>query len=141
MYEAACEPVDTCDEDKYAFKGLTAQWLGATAQVAPYTTDSIMPLLHSSAQAAAKQCTGGRNDTACGSSWTTSKFDGSTGLGQELFAMNVVVANLVTKSPGPEKADTSNATSTRGTGQGSKPSSSSSALQALSTGSGSSGAY
>ena len=97
MIEQACELHGTCDKDAFVYKGLMAQWLGATVRTAPYASDSITASLGSSAKAAAQQCTGGDDKTECGSKWTTS-FDGSTGVGQELSAMNVVLANLAVKS-------------------------------------------
>lgn len=124
MIEVACEPQDTCRTEIYAFKGIAAQWLGAIPPIAPYTSDFLLPSLRSSAQAAAKQCSGGNNKTACGFQWTASKYDGNTGLGQELSALNMVLANLAAKSTGPAKA---NSTSTRTTSGGSGGQDSSSA--------------
>ena len=97
MFEAACEPSRTCKAEQYAFQGLTAQWMGETMQVAPFTTDKIMSYLQSSAAGAAKQCSGGRNGTTCGTRWTMSKYDGKTGLEQEYSAFNVILANLAVK--------------------------------------------
>ena len=100
MIEQACEPHSTCYKDWFVYKGLMAQWLGATVRTAAYASDSITASLRSSAKAAAQQCTGGENKTTeCGSKWTTS-FDWNTGVGQELSAMNVVLANLAVKSTG-----------------------------------------
>ena len=106
MFEAACEPWRTCDAYESAFKGLTAQWMGETMQVAPFTTDKIMSYLQSSAEGAAKQCSGGQNGTSCGTRWTKSKYDGKTGLGQEYSAFNVFLANLAVKSSAPTNMNT-----------------------------------
>ena len=106
MFEAACEPEETCDDDLFAFKGLTAQWMGETTQVAPFTTDKIMSYLQSSAVGAAKQCSGGHNGTTCGTRWTKHRYDGKTGLGQEYSALNVFLANLAVKSSAPTKMNT-----------------------------------
>lgn len=65
------------------------------AQVAPYTESEILPLLQGSAAAAAKSCTGGKNDDACGIQWYKSKYDGSTGMEQQISATAVFVANLI----------------------------------------------
>ncbi|KAK4695706.1 hypothetical protein P7C71_g2099, partial [Lecanoromycetidae sp. Uapishka_2] len=94
MVEIACETQHTCDSDQYAFKGLAAQWLGATAQVASFTSDKISSYLRNSAEGAAQQCSGGSNHTTCGTQWTSSTFDGNVGLGQQLSALDVIVANL-----------------------------------------------
>lgn len=55
-----------------------------------------MPLLASSATAAAKQCSGGANGRMCGLSWLNgSKWDGTTGAGQQMSALEVVLGNMV----------------------------------------------
>ena len=94
MFEAACEPSQTCQAEELGFKGLTAQWMGETMQVAPFTRYTIMNYLQKSAEGAAKQCSGGRDGTTCGTRWTESKYDGKTGLEQEYSAFNVILANL-----------------------------------------------
>ena len=110
MIEVACEPLDTCDDDQYAYKGLTAQWMGEAMQVAPFTTDKISSYLQSSAEGAAKQCSGGDNGTACGVRWTKIEYDGRTGLGQEFSALNVFLANLAVNASAPTNANTTAAT-------------------------------
>lgn len=112
MTEVACEPAGTCDTDEYAYKGLTAQWMGQAMQVAPFTTDKILSYLQSSAEGAARQCSGGGNRTACGTHWTKSEYDGKTGLGQELSALNVFLANLAVSSSAPTNANTTVASTT-----------------------------
>ena len=112
MTEVACEPLGTCKTDQYAYKGLTAQWMGQAMQVAPFTTNKILSYLQSSAEGAARQCSGGENRTACGMRWTKSKYDGTTGLGQELSALNVFLANLAFNSSTPTNANTTEATTT-----------------------------
>ena len=106
MFEAACETITTCDADIFAYKGLTAQWMGETMQVAPFVTDKIMRYLQSSAAGAAKQCSGGHNGTTCGTRWTKSKYDGKTGLGQEYSAFNVILGNMAVKSSPPTNMNT-----------------------------------
>lgn len=112
MTEVACEPRGTCYTDQYAYKGLAAQWMGEAMQVAPFTTDVILAYLQSSAEGAAEQCSGGDNRTACGTHWTRSEYDGKTGLGQELSALNVLLANLAVNSSSPTNANTTAATTT-----------------------------
>ena len=75
MTEVACEPEGTCGVNEDAYKGLTAQWMGEAMQVAPFTTDTISKYIQSSAEGAAKQCSGGSNKTACGTRWTKSEYD------------------------------------------------------------------
>ena len=106
MFEVACEPQGTCQAEQFAFKGLTAQWMGETTQVAPFTTDKIMSYLQSSAKGAAQQCSGGHNGTTCGTRWTKHKYDGKTGLGQEYSAFSVFLANLAVKSSVPTSMNT-----------------------------------
>lgn len=126
--EVACEPSDTCDSDQYTYKGLTAQWMGKAMQVAPFTTTKISSYLQSSAEGAAKQCSGGDNGTACGARWTENTYDGKTGLGQEFSALNIFLANLAVNSSSPTNANTIAAT----TAASSKPSSGSERLWAAS---------
>ena len=133
MTEVSCESFGTCSSDQYAYKGLTAQWMGEAMQIAPFTADTILSYLKSSAQGAAKQCSGGNNGTACGTQWTKNEYDGKTGLGQELSALNVFLANLAVNSSAPTIANTT-ATTTSGkpSASSSKPSSGTQRLWAAS---------
>lgn len=78
-----------------------------TTTVAPFTFDTIMPLLQSSAQAAAKQCSGnagpyGFTNNVCGLQWSKgAAYDGSFGVGEQMAAMEVIQSNLVQKTAGP----------------------------------------
>ena len=111
MTEIACEPVETCLYDEWAFKALASQFIGATVQKAPFTADYWIPKLQASATGAAQQCSGGTDGTTCGFKWTDDKYDGSSGVGQQLGAMNVLVANLMVEGGSPDLT----ATSTGGT--------------------------
>ena len=113
MTEVACEPINTCSIDAHAYKGIAAQWMGETMQVAPFTSEVILGYLQESAQGAARQCSGGPNGTTCGTHWRDTRYDGKTGLGQELSALNVFVANLALNSSAPTTS--SSGTSTTGT--------------------------
>ena len=96
MTEVACEPVNLCDLDQQSFKAYLSRWMAATTKWAPWTYDRIKPLLETSAVAAAAQCTGGSNGRMCGLRWTDNgKNDGSTGVGQQMAAMEVVLANMI----------------------------------------------
>ncbi|KAI9753373.1 MAG: hydrolase 76 protein [Lichina confinis] len=101
MYEAACEPNGKCNVDQRSFKAYMARWMAWTTKMAPYTYDRIMEKLRSSALAAAKQCNGGESGTACGMKWTQPDFDGSTGLGEQMTALEVIQANLISKVDSP----------------------------------------
>lgn len=102
MTEVACENNGKCDVDQRSFKAYLARWMGYTAIVAPWTRDSIDPLLQASAQAAAKQCTGGTNQTSCGLRWIDNGVnDGSFGVGEQMAAMEVIQALLYPSASGP----------------------------------------
>lgn len=113
MQEQACEGVDLCDNDQQSFKGYLARWMAATTQMAPYTFDTLMPLLQKSATAAAKACTGspasgfnGLAGTACGFKWTTGGFDGLVGVGEQMNALSALMYTLVGRVAAPVTATT-----------------------------------
>ena len=54
MIEIACEPGANCNIDQQTFKAYLARWMAASVKVAPWTHDTIMPLIRTSALAAAK---------------------------------------------------------------------------------------
>ncbi|KAK6952071.1 hypothetical protein Daesc_006600 [Daldinia eschscholtzii] len=97
MIEIACEPVNLCDTDQQSFKAYLSRWMAATTKWAPWTFDRIKTLLQNSAVAAAKQCKGGDNHRMCGLKWANNsgEWDGTTGVGQQMAAMEVVLANLI----------------------------------------------
>jgi len=103
MYEEACEDVNTvgtCDTDQQSFKAYLSRWMAASTKIAPFTASYSLPLLASSAKAAALQCSGGTDGTTCGEHWTeNATYDGNTGLGQEMSALSVIQANLITQAP------------------------------------------
>jgi mannan endo-1,6-alpha-mannosidase len=102
MTEVACEPVNLCDVDQQSFKAYLSRWMAATTKWAPWTYDRIKPLLASSAVAAAAQCNGGQNGRMCGLRWTDDgKWDGTTGVGQQMAAMEVVLGNMITEVTAP----------------------------------------
>ena len=136
MTEVACESSGSCDAEISAYRGLTAQWMGEAMQVAPFTTDKILSYLQSSAKGAAKQCSGGHNGTTCGTRWTRTEYDGRTGLGQELSALNVFLANLAVNSSAPVNANTAVAKQVQASGtqsSGTTPSSSTSSTSGTPT--------
>jgi len=102
MYEVACETNGKCDVDQLSFKAYLSRWMAATTKMAPYTFDTIMPLLQTSAAAAALQCSGGSQDRTCGLKWTDgATWDGTYGVGQQMAAMEVLQSNLITEVSGP----------------------------------------
>lgn len=58
------------------------------------THERIDFILQQSAKGAAAQCSGGAEGTTCGSDWGSGEWDGTFGLGQDLSALNIILANL-----------------------------------------------
>lgn len=100
-FEVACEPNNNCDVDQLSFKAYLSRWMAATTKVAPWTADQILPLLASSAQAAAQSCSGGNTGNVCGTKWTQAGWDGTYGVGQQMSALEVIQSNLIKKVSGP----------------------------------------
>ncbi|KAL8732089.1 MAG: hypothetical protein Q9166_003043 [cf. Caloplaca sp. 2 TL-2023] len=106
MQEVACEPQQTCNYDQPSFKAYLSRWMAATTQIAPFSKDFIMPKLRDSANGAAKQCSGAPNGgTTCGRTWNTPTWDGKLGVGEQMAAMSVIQANLISKVAPPVTAD------------------------------------
>ncbi|CAL3972128.1 unnamed protein product [Diplocarpon coronariae] len=99
LYEP-CEPVGTCNVDQRSFKAYFARQLAATAELAPWTHDSIMKEFETSAQAAVKTCTAGNSGNQCGLKWTTGTNDGSLGVGEQMAVLEIIQSNLVDQAPG-----------------------------------------
>ena len=107
MYETACEPYGTCDTDQLSFKAYLSRWMAASTQVAPFIYDSVMLKLQASAAAAAQQCSGGPTATMCGQKWTHgAAWDGTSGVGQQMSALEVIQSNLVKNNTPPVTAAT-----------------------------------
>lgn len=101
MTEVACEPVSRCNLDQQSFKAYFSRWLAAITKWAPHMYDAVMPFLRTSAIAAAKQCVGGDNGRMCGLKWNLDRYDGSTGVGQQMAALEVTLACMISERPGP----------------------------------------
>lgn len=97
MTEVACESVNLCDLDQQSFKAYLARWMAATTKWAAWTYDTIKPKLDGSATAASQQCTGGDNGRMCGLKWVNNngQWDGTTGVGQQMAAMEIVLATMI----------------------------------------------
>lgn len=95
MEEVACEPVDRCNIDQQSFKAYFSRWLAAITQWVPETYDVVAPLLRASAIAATNQCSGGDNGRMCGLKWSEEKYDGSTGVGQQMAALEVTLSCMI----------------------------------------------
>ena len=105
MVEVACEPGKTCNNDQPSFKAYLARWMAATTQIAPFTYDFVMTKLRASAQGAAAQCVGGTDGVTCGRTWYSSTWDGKYGPGEQMSALSVIQANLISKVDAPVTAD------------------------------------
>ncbi|KAL7925883.1 glycosyl hydrolase family 76 domain-containing protein [Trichoderma austrokoningii] len=105
MAEVACESVGTCNVDEHSFKAYLSRWLANMTKWAPHTYNIIMPYLRASSIAAAKQCVGGKNGRMCGLIWSNNSYDGTTGVGQQMAALEITMANLIGNSSAPLTAD------------------------------------
>ncbi|KAF3209740.1 hydrolase 76 protein [Orbilia oligospora] len=91
LKEIQCQESKTCDMDQRSFKAYLVRWMGYTAQVAPYTYDTIMMHLRKNAALAAATCIGEPHGTACGQKWNIgAQWDGYHGLGEQINAMEVI---------------------------------------------------
>ncbi|KAL8833515.1 MAG: hypothetical protein Q9170_004232 [Blastenia crenularia] len=106
MQEVACEPQASCNNDQPSFKAYLSRWMAATTQIAPFTAKFIMPKLQASAQGAAKQCSGAPNGgTTCGRQWNSTVWDGKLGPGEQMSALSIIQANLISKVAPPVTMD------------------------------------
>lgn len=101
MSERACEPVNLCNIDQQSFKAYLSRWMAVTTQWVPKTAETILPLLTASAKAAVNQCVGGSNGRMCGLIWTDNKYDGSTGVGQQMAALEVTLGTQIKNRAAP----------------------------------------
>lgn len=124
MFEVACEPQMNCNYDQQSFKAYLSRWMAATIKVAPWTRSTLYPLLQSSAAAAAVSCDPSPNGATCGTQWTIGKYDGATGPGQQMCALEVLQSNLLDYVAGPVSnftGGTSTGNNLAGTGGDSSP--------------------
>ena len=121
MSEVACEPTQSCNNDQPSFKGYLARWMAATTQLAPFTNDLIMTKLQASARGAAAQCSGGTDGVTCGRRWYEPQWDQRYGVGEQMSALAVIQANLISKVTAPvtnNTGGTSKGNPSAGTGVG-----------------------
>ncbi|PSR82355.1 glycosyl hydrolase family 76-domain-containing protein, partial [Coniella lustricola] len=109
MYEHACEPYEVCDTDMKSFKGYLSRFLAASAVMVPAIEDTVAEYLGASAVAAGKACVDGAdagNGTTveCGEKWYTGAYDGNTGLGQDMSALETVQGLLAGRARAPLRA-------------------------------------
>lgn len=100
MYEVACQPAGTCNTDQRAFRAILARSMGATARMVPATADYIYSRLGASASGAALACSNTTGDNLiCGSDWASSSYNGVSGVGEQLSALEVVQNLLLPVTP------------------------------------------
>ncbi|KAL1960525.1 hypothetical protein VTO42DRAFT_7824 [Malbranchea cinnamomea] len=105
MTEVSCDSIGECNVDQRSFKAYLCRDMATTAKLVPDTYDNIMAKLRASASAAALQCNGPNN--ACGLRWTEGdNYDGSTGVGEQMAALEVFQSLLVDRVEGPANNDT-----------------------------------
>ncbi|KAK0627499.1 glycoside hydrolase family 76 protein [Immersiella caudata] len=105
MHEAACEGVGKCNTDMRSFKGYLARFLYASAILVPSIAPTVNEILSASSAAAAQSCTGGQDGTTCGQKWYVGGFDGLTGLGEEMCALETIQGLLAGHATPPLKGD------------------------------------
>ena len=87
--------------DQVSFKAYLARWLAGTSLLAPFTAGRVGAILQASAMGAAAACTAGPYGNTCGAKWYINSSDGTSGLGQQLAAMEVFYALLVNETTPP----------------------------------------
>ncbi|GME77767.1 unnamed protein product [Ambrosiozyma monospora] len=90
MYEAACQPINTCNNDQRCFKAYLARFLSLASILAPPTYPVIRPIIEASAKGAAQSCSGGTDGHTCGTNWFANGWDGNYGLGEQMAALDVI---------------------------------------------------
>ncbi|KAI2607031.1 glycoside hydrolase [Hypoxylon fragiforme] len=98
--ETSCEKGNRCNTDMLFYKGIMLRRLASAMEMAPYTAARILPVLKSSAKAAAAHCTGGDNGRMCGFRWTSGHFDGETGAAQQADVLSALLAVIDVHSAG-----------------------------------------
>ena len=83
-----------------------------TASLIPSARPAILELLRASAIGAARSCSGansnqddGSTNSTCGTKWFVSEWDGTSGLGQQLSALEVIQGLLLDFSSPPRVND------------------------------------
>jgi len=89
-----------------SFKGYLHRWLSVVTQIAPFTRESILPMLRQSAAAAVAQCTGGQTGRKCGFYWSTGQFvdpsvDKTSGAGEQMNVLAAVSSLLIDDADPP----------------------------------------
>lgn len=122
--ERSCEAPTTmqCTTDMKSYKGYLHRWMASAAQVAPFVSAQVAAALRSSAASAVRSCADGVDNgngvsrATCGFRWTTGRYDGDTGAGQQMNVLAALTSLLLDVEP--EKVGGPVTNSTGGTSQG-----------------------
>lgn len=132
-YEVACEGNGNCNTDMFFMKGYAHRWLSSATEVAPFLSEKVLPVLQTSAEAAAKQCVDnstsgddGASNQRCGFYWSNDTFvdvqdrgTGSSGAAELSGVFSAVTNLLIADSEAPATAATSgDAGNSTGTSEG-----------------------
>jgi hypothetical protein len=101
MFETQNELSSTCNVDQYSMKVCLARYLASISLLALFTVGSAPIFLRISAIGAAAACTTGPYGNMCGFKWYINGSDGTSGLGQQLSAVEVMYALLVNLTEPP----------------------------------------
>ncbi|POS73490.1 glycoside hydrolase family 76 [Diaporthe helianthi] len=132
-YEVACEGNNMCTTDMLFMKGYAHRWLASATQMAPFLAEKVLPVLQTSAEAAAKQCeensTDGDDGAAsqrCGFYWRNETFVdvedsgmGNSGAAEGISVFAAVSNLLISEAEAPATAATlGDAGNSTGTSEG-----------------------
>lgn len=106
LTEVACERRDTCDFDQRSFKSYFIRFAAASTKWAPFLAEPMRPYFLATAQAAAKCCVPGDPGVICSHKWELGEYDGITGVGEQLCALQAMQSLLITDAGLPVTTDT-----------------------------------
>ncbi|KAK9243145.1 glycoside hydrolase [Lipomyces tetrasporus] len=106
MFEVACERTQRCNTDMQSFKAYLSRFMGLTAILAPWTYDRIYEsLVNTVVNGVSHSCTGGHDGVTCGTTWLAQGWDNTSGLGQQMTALETVQNLLISQVPAPYTAE------------------------------------
>lgn len=104
MWEHQCEKIGKCNTDQFSFKAYLGRWMIAATQMMPELSMPVMNLIGPTAKAAAASCSGDGAKNSCGTNWWVGGYDGTTGVGQQLSALENIQGLLVGTAEPPSVA-------------------------------------
>lgn len=78
-----------------SFKGYLSRFMAKSAILQPSINNAVSKYLIASAEAISDSCTGGNTSHACGQKWYTNGYDGVSGIGQQMSALETVQGLLL----------------------------------------------